>query len=48
MKYEVEHLVYTSSDRGGESHDDNYDLDRAAKVKIERHIKSLEGLKSWT
>ncbi|TDL18495.1 NAD(P)-binding protein [Rickenella mellea] len=47
LEYKVHHFVFSSLERGGESFDDNYTLDRAAKVKIERHIRSLDGL-SWT
>ncbi|KAF8584823.1 NAD(P)-binding protein [Ramaria rubella] len=49
LEFGVSHLVFSSVERGGEGYDDHLVLDRAAKVKIERHIKSLteKGLK-WT
>jgi hypothetical protein len=46
-EYKVEHLIYSSAERGGESGDDQAKLDRLAKVSIELHIKSLSGLR-WT
>ncbi|KAF8808741.1 NAD(P)-binding protein [Phlegmacium glaucopus] len=49
LEYSVSHFIFSSVERGGESFDDNLTLDRAAKVKIERHIKGLtdKGLR-WT
>lgn len=44
---DVQHLIYSSAERRHESHDDEAVLSGLAKVHIERHIKSLEGL-SWT
>ena len=46
-EFKVEHLIYSSAERGGESADDQAKLSRLAKVRIERHIKSLSGLR-WT
>ncbi|THG92505.1 hypothetical protein EW145_g8694, partial [Phellinidium pouzarii] len=46
-EYGVQHLVFSSVERGGEAFDDHLTLDRAAKVAIERHIRSLDGLR-WT
>lgn len=39
--------MFSSVERGGEGYDDHLLQDRAAKAAIERHIKSLEGLR-WT
>jgi len=49
LEYSVSHFVFSSVERGDESYDDQWTLDRAAKVKIERHVKSLgeKGLR-WT
>ncbi|KAI5117406.1 hypothetical protein M0805_004628 [Coniferiporia weirii] len=47
LGYGVQHFVFSSVERGGEGFDDQLTLDRAAKVHIERHIKSLDGLR-WT
>ncbi|PAV19367.1 hypothetical protein PNOK_0430100 [Pyrrhoderma noxium] len=46
-EYKVEHLVFSSVERGGEDYDDQLTLDRLAKVQVERHIKSIEDLR-WT
>ncbi|KIJ39449.1 hypothetical protein M422DRAFT_781028 [Sphaerobolus stellatus SS14] len=48
-EFGVESYVLSTVERGGEGNDDNYTLDRAAKVKIERHVRSLgeKGFK-WT
>ncbi|THH27971.1 hypothetical protein EUX98_g6234 [Antrodiella citrinella] len=49
LEYDVSHFVFSSVERGGEAYDDQLTLDRLAKVRIERHLKSLgeKGLK-WT
>ncbi|KAH8101418.1 NAD(P)-binding protein [Cristinia sonorae] len=49
LEFGVSHFVYSSAERGGEQYDDETKLDRLAKVRIERHVRSLEerGLK-WT
>ena len=49
LEFGVSHFIFSSIERGGEDFDDMLTLDRAAKVRIERHIKSLteRGLK-WT
>ena len=49
MEYGVSAFIFSSVERGGESYDDKLTLDRAAKVKIERHVRSLgeKGLR-WT
>ncbi|KAH8114192.1 NAD(P)-binding protein [Phellopilus nigrolimitatus] len=47
LEYGVQHFVFSSVERGGEGYDDQLTLDRHAKVQIERHIKSLDGL-HWT
>lgn len=49
LEYGVSAFIFSSVERGGESYDDKLTLDRAAKVKIERHVRSLgdKGLK-WT
>lgn len=39
--------MFSSVERGGEGYDEHLLQDRAAKAAIERHIKSLEGLR-WT
>ncbi|KLO19619.1 NAD(P)-binding protein [Schizopora paradoxa] len=41
------HLIFSSVERGDEGYDDKLTLDRLAKVQIERHIRSLTGLR-WT
>lgn len=46
-EYKVQHLVYSSAERGGDDFVDELKPDRLAKVQIEKHIKSLEGLR-WT
>ena len=46
-EFAVSHFVFSSVERGGEGYDDHLLQDRAAKAAIERHIKSLEGLR-WT
>lgn len=45
----VSSYVFSSAERGGESHDDNAVLDRLAKINIEKHIRELgnKGL-PWT
>ena len=49
LEYGVSTFIFSSVERGGESYDDQLTLDRAAKVKIERHVRSLgeRGLR-WT
>lgn len=49
VEFGVSCFIFSSAERGGEGSDDDSTLDRAAKVKIERHVKSLgtKGLK-WT
>ncbi|KAF8514794.1 hypothetical protein JB92DRAFT_2829879 [Gautieria morchelliformis] len=49
LEFGVSHFVLSTSERGGGASDDILTLDGAAKVKIERHVKSLgtKGLK-WT
>ncbi|KIP04115.1 hypothetical protein PHLGIDRAFT_76496 [Phlebiopsis gigantea 11061_1 CR5-6] len=49
LEYGVSAFIFSSVERGGESYDDKLTLDRAAKVKIERHVRSLgeQGLR-WT
>lgn len=49
LEYGVSAFIFSSVERGGESYDDKLTLDRAAKVKIERHVRSLgeQGL-GWT
>jgi hypothetical protein len=49
LEYSVQAFVYSSVERGGEKDDDKAVLDRLAKVRIERHVKSLgkKGL-PWT
>ncbi|KAG6909668.1 hypothetical protein DXG01_016075 [Tephrocybe rancida] len=49
LEYGVSHFIYSSAERGGESYDDHWVLDRLAKVKVERHIRELgaKGL-TWT
>lgn len=49
VEFEVSHFIYSSIERGGEGFDYLLTLDRAAKARIERHIKKLteKGLK-WT
>ncbi|CAL1699637.1 unnamed protein product [Somion occarium] len=49
LEYEVVHFVFSSVERGGETFDEDLILDRAAKVKIEKHVRSLgeKGL-NWT
>lgn len=49
FEYGVSTFIFSSAERGGERDDDKAILDRLAKVKIERHIRSLgaKGL-SWT
>ncbi|KIP07744.1 hypothetical protein PHLGIDRAFT_70511 [Phlebiopsis gigantea 11061_1 CR5-6] len=46
-EYSVKHLIYSSASRRHESLDDTATLSGLAKVRIERHIKSLPDL-SWT
>ena len=49
FEFGVECYILSTVERGGESNDDKYTLDRAAKVKIERHVRSLgERGFSWT
>ena len=49
LEFGVQSFVYSSVERGDEKYDDTLTLDRAAKVNIERHIRSLgdKGL-NWT
>ncbi|KAF8069920.1 NAD(P)-binding protein [Lyophyllum atratum] len=49
LEFGVSSFVFSSSERGGESYDDQLTLDRLAKVRIERHVRGLgsKGLK-WT
>lgn len=49
LEYGVSSFIYSSVERGGEGYDDNLELDRLAKVRIERHIRQLgtRGL-PWT
>ena len=49
LEFGVLHFIFSSVERGGEGFDDHLTLDHAAKVRIERHIKTLtpRGLK-WT
>ncbi|KAG6855248.1 hypothetical protein H0H87_006167, partial [Tephrocybe sp. NHM501043] len=49
LEFSVSYFVYSSADRGGEGYDENWTLDRQAKVRIERHIRDLgtKGL-NWT
>ncbi|KAL5536541.1 hypothetical protein ACEPAF_363 [Sanghuangporus sanghuang] len=46
-EFGVQYLMYSSSERGDEVYDDTPILSKTAKVQIERHIKSLDGLR-WT
>ena len=46
-EFKVSHLIYSSAERGGEEADDESTLSRLAKVRIERRVKSLEGVR-WT
>ncbi|KAG5636886.1 hypothetical protein H0H81_006505 [Sphagnurus paluster] len=49
LEFGVSSFIFSSYERGGESHDDHVTLDHLAKVRIERHVKDLgtKGL-SWT
>jgi len=47
LEFKVHHLIFSSVERGDEGYDDKLTLDRLAKVQIERHIRSLQGLR-WT
>ncbi|KAF5376279.1 hypothetical protein D9615_008517 [Tricholomella constricta] len=49
LEFGVSSFIFSSTERGGESYDENLVLDRLAKVRIERHIKELgsKGL-PWT
>ncbi|KAJ7731941.1 NAD(P)-binding protein [Mycena maculata] len=49
-EYGVSCFVYSSVERGGEYHDDHAQLDRRAKVLIERHVRMLGEAKGlpWT
>ena len=49
LEFGVSLFVYSSAERGGEIDDDNFVLDRLAKVRIERYIRQLgeKGL-PWT
>ena len=49
LEFGVSHFIFSSIERGGEGFDYMLTLDRAAKARIERHIKRLteRGLK-WT
>ncbi|EKM57356.1 uncharacterized protein PHACADRAFT_194911 [Phanerochaete carnosa HHB-10118-sp] len=46
-EYNVHHLIYSSAERAHESRDEHATLSYLAKVNIEKHIKSKQGL-SWT
>jgi len=41
LEFKVSFFMYSSRERGGETDDDDAKLDYAAKVKVERHIRSL-------
>ncbi|KAJ7671048.1 hypothetical protein B0H17DRAFT_1335528 [Mycena rosella] len=49
-EYGVSCFVYSSVERGGEYNDENAQLDRCAKVMIERHVRGLGDSKGlpWT
>ncbi|KAJ6509187.1 NAD(P)-binding protein [Mycena vitilis] len=49
-EYGVSCFIYSSVERGGEYNDDNAQLDRRAKVMIERHVRALGDSKGlpWT
>jgi len=46
-EHNIQHLVYSSSDRGHESRDEGATLSHLAKANIEKHIKSKPDLR-WT
>ena len=46
-EYGVQHLIYSSAERGDESRDAGATLSYLAKVNVEKHIKAQEGLR-WT
>ncbi|KDQ60861.1 hypothetical protein JAAARDRAFT_55600 [Jaapia argillacea MUCL 33604] len=47
VEFQVKTFIFSSVERGGEAFDDHLTLDRAAKVKIENHLRSSDNL-SWT
>jgi len=47
LEFKAHHLIFSSVERGDEGYDDKLTLDRLAKVRIERHIRSLTDLR-WT
>ncbi|GJE96616.1 NAD(P)-binding protein [Phanerochaete sordida] len=46
-EYGVKHLIYSSVERGDEARDDSPASSHSAKIQIERHVKSKQGL-NWT
>lgn len=46
-EYNVQHLIYSSAERGDDSRDDHAELSHLAKATNEKYVKSKQGL-NWT